>query len=138
MPSASTLRRAWRRPAKTYVLGDRTRRPLLGARPLLDPIAVVPERAFYPGVRFDLYDPAGNRLGWGRVTGLGDIELFDAASNRLGSVRPTFQAFANGNGMGPGLKRTIKAIMLKHPDWDRERIKMELRRQAQATEGVGR
>mgnify|MGYP001615381258 CR=1 FL=1 len=84
---------------------------------------------FRPGLVFDLYDPAGNRLGWGRVTGLGDIELFDAASNRLGSVRPTFRAFSNGNGMGPDLKRAIKAVILEHPNWDREQIKVELRRQ---------
>ena len=82
MPSASVLRRAWRRPAKTYANG-------------FDRIGV--GGGFRPGLVFDLYDPAGNRLGWGRVTGLGDIELFDAASNRLGSIQPTYRAFV-GNG----------------------------------------
>ena len=92
MPSATELRREWRRPLRTYANG-------------VDRIGV--GGGLSPGVIFDLYDPAGNRLGWGRVTGLGEIELFDAASNRLGSVRPTFRAFA---GNGHGVKSYAKPV----------------------------
>mgnify|MGYP001616082192 CR=1 FL=1 len=129
MPSASTLQRAWRRPMKAYAHVGRSPRPLLGQRPFLDPIAAVPESAFRPGVTFDLFGRNSERLGWGRVAADGTIELFDVDSNRLRSVRPTFRMFSDGNGAGLDLKKTIEAIILQHPDWDREQIKVELRRQ---------
>ena len=137
MPSAAVLRRAWRHPIRTYAKGGWTPRPLLGQRPFLGPIAVVPESAFRPGVTFDLLDRYGNRLGWGRVGSDGTIELFDAESNRLGGLRPTFRAFA-GNGMSP--RKIIEAIVAERPDWGADEVKAEVLRRIKTptTEGAVR
>lgn len=45
---------------------------------------------FTPGVVFDMFDQASNRLGYGTVGLDGAIELFDSAGNRLGLIRPAF------------------------------------------------
>lgn len=94
MPSATAMRRAWSRPAKTYAKGAWAPRPLLGQRITVTPVAVAQRPVFYPGLSFNLFGPDSQRLGWGRVDADGMIELFDADSNRIGGLRPTFLAFA--------------------------------------------